>query len=210
MNRVIQALCGQALSSIFDKIMIGQKQALIAIGGFPGSGKSVLAKYLSTEFSIPRLGSDTFGRGIKNSGGVMNGEIDAYWIAYDLIFDLCEEFLQSGLSVILDLNMGRAFHWDFLDEIIQKHPHVIFLPFILRCPRQLCMERVQRRHEKKPDYYEPPGQFTSEENLSSIEDFLNKLNRRDIHFIDATKKQLAVQEEVMRCISNRLDNRTTN
>jgi len=34
---------------------------------------------------------------------------DAYWIAYDVLSRLCEEFVQSGITVVLDMTMGWAF-----------------------------------------------------------------------------------------------------
>ncbi len=50
--------------------------------------------------------ADTLGRTIKNSAGIKAGDVNAYWIAYDLLFCLCEEFVQVGVSVILDLTIG--------------------------------------------------------------------------------------------------------
>jgi len=53
--------------------------ALIVVGGFAGTGKTAVSRRLSAELGIPRLGSDTLGRAIKNSVGIKNGEVDAYW-----------------------------------------------------------------------------------------------------------------------------------
>jgi len=82
---------------------------LIAIGGFAGTGKTTVSRRLSRELPIPRLGSDTIGRTVKGSAGIKGGQVDAYWIAHDLLFRLCEEFIQSGVSMILDLTLGWQF-----------------------------------------------------------------------------------------------------
>lgn len=91
----------------------------IIVGGFAGAGKTAISRWLSAEFCIPRLGSDTLGRAIKNSAGIKNGDANAYWIAYDLLFCLCEEFVQTGVSAILDLTMG----WEFLVRLDRSDIH---------------------------------------------------------------------------------------
>ena len=80
--------------------------ALIIVGGFAGTGKTTVSRRLSAELSIPRLGSDTLGRTIKGSQALNGADVNAYWIAYEVLFRLCEEFIQSGVSTILDLTLG--------------------------------------------------------------------------------------------------------
>ena len=84
---------------------------LIIIGGFAGTGKSTVSKRLAAELRFPRLGSDLLGRAIKTSAGVKYDQLDAYRLAYDLLFQLGETFIQSGVSTILDLTMGWEFQW---------------------------------------------------------------------------------------------------
>lgn len=60
-------------------------QSLIIVGGFAGAGKTTVSRCLATELYFPRLGADTLGRTIKQSAGVKGGQVDAYWIAYDLL-----------------------------------------------------------------------------------------------------------------------------
>ena len=76
--------------------------ALIVIGGFAGTGKTAISGRLSAELRMPRLCSDTIGRTIKSSAGVKGCEADAYWIAYDVLFRLCEEFVRGHLLVLVD------------------------------------------------------------------------------------------------------------
>jgi predicted kinase len=97
--------------------------ALIVIGGFAGTGKTAVSRRLSAELRIPRLGSDTLGHIIRDSAGIKSGEVDSYWIAYEVLFHLCEEFIASGVSAVLDLTMGWEFQWQHLDSIVRRHPH---------------------------------------------------------------------------------------
>ena len=179
--------------------------ALIIIGGFPGTGKTAVSRRLSTEFSLPRLGSDTLGRTIKRSISAKHTDVNAYWIAYEVLFRLCEEFIQSGVSVVLDLTMGWPFQWRHVDSIISRHPQVKFLPVILRCSYETCIERVRQRYEANPDYYDPPEVYLTEPKHRRIWECLTALDRDEIHFIDANRSHGNVYEEVKRYVSMRLD-----
>ena len=172
--------------------------ALIVVGGFAGTGKTAISKRLSAEMRIPRLGSDTIGRTIKESEGIRNG--DTYWIAYDVLFRLCEEFLQSDVSVILDLTMGWEFQWQHVDRIVRQHPQTTFLPIILRCPRETCIERTRQRYEANPKHYDPPEVYTTEPKNLRIWEFLASLDRQ-VHFVDATRPLDEVYETIKEHIS---------
>ena len=131
-----------------------RRPALIVVGGFAGSGKSTLTRRLSEDLGLPRLGADTIGRVIRGSEAVQGHSINAGWIAHDVVFGLCDDFLRSGVSTILDLNMGRAFQWQQVDAIARAHPEAVFLPIVLRCPREVCLERITLRHAERPDQYD--------------------------------------------------------
>jgi predicted kinase len=186
----------------------GQKQlppALVIVGGFAGTGKTAISRRLSAEFCIPRLGLDTLGRAIKNSAGIKNGDANAYWIAYDLLFCLCEEFVQTGVSAILDLTMGWEFQWQRVDSIIHQYPQTLFLPIILRCPYERCIERTRQRYEANPEHYDPPEIYETEPKKRSIWEFLVQLDRSDIHWVDVDRPYDEVYEEVREYISTQLD-----
>lgn len=76
---------------------------------------------------MPRLGSDTLGRTIKTSMESHSSEGNAYWIAYEVLFRLAEEFIQAGVSTILDLTMGWEFQWQRVDNVMQQYPQTLFL-----------------------------------------------------------------------------------
>jgi len=181
-----------------------RRPLLIAIGGFAGTGKTTICKRLSRELSIPRLGSDTIGRTVKGSAGIKGGEVDAYFIAYEVLFRLCDEFVQSGIHVIVDITLGWEFQWRSLDEVVAKHPATVFLPLLLRCPREQAMTRIQKRYDARPDYYSPPAEFATGQKHLDIWDFLEKLDRPDAHFIDARGTEDTVYNVVKSYVTERM------
>lgn len=179
--------------------------ALVVIGGFAGTGKTAISRRLSVELGIPRLGSDTIGRTIKSCAGIKNTEVDAYWIAHEVLFRLCEEFIQSGVSTILDLTMGWGFQWQHVDSIAHRFPQTLLLPIILRCPYEKCIERIRQRHLMDPEYFDPPELYLTEPKILRIWEFLGGLNRPNIHFVDADRPQDEVYEDVRKYISIQLN-----
>jgi predicted kinase len=175
--------------------------ALIVIGGFAGTGKTEISKRLAIELGIPRLGSDTIGRTIKNSAGIAKGAVKAHWIAYDVLFSLCEEFIQSGVSVVLDLTMGWDFQWEQIDGIMRRHPEVSFLPIVLRCPYRTCIERTRDRHEAAPEQYDPPQVYETEPKQRSIWEYLAHLERPDVCFVSADRPHSEVYDQVREHVS---------
>src|SRR4051812_48857307 len=94
-----------------------RRPCLIVVGGFAGTGKTTLSRRLSADLRCPRLGADTIGRTISGSEAIKGRDLDTQWIAYDVLFQLCDDFLHSGVSVILDVNMGWPFQWESVDAI---------------------------------------------------------------------------------------------
>ena len=179
-----------------------RRPAIIIVGGFAGSGKTVVSRRLSAELRIPRLGSDTLGRAIKTSAGVKNG--DAYWIAYDVLLCLCEEFIRSGVSLILDLTMGWEFQWQQIDDIIRRCPGTLLVPIILRCPLGRCIERTRERHQADPEYYDPPEIYNTDPKNVNIWKFLAQLDRPDFHLVDGDRPRDEVYAEVLEFLSTRV------
>lgn len=179
--------------------------ALIAIGGFPGAGKTTICQRLCSEFNLPCLSSDSIGRTIEGSQGVGEGRIDAYRVAYDVLFRLCEDFIRASATVILDLTLGWDFQWRKLDGILERHPQTLFLPVVLQCPHELCMERLEARHRTMPEVYAPPSYFRNEPKVRSIWNTLQGLNRPDVHFVDASGDEDQVYTQVKQYAKNRIE-----
>ncbi len=178
--------------------------AVIVIGGFAGAGKTAHSRRLSAELGRPRLGSDDIGETIKGSQGVRAGVVEAYWIGYDVLFALCEEFVRSGVSTILDLSMGWAFQWERLDAIGARRPEALILPIILRCPREVCIERIRRRHAENPGHpvHREPPELSRQ--LLDVWAFLERLERPDASFVDAARSQDEVHADIKRRIARAL------
>ena len=155
--------------------------ALIAIGGFAGSGKTAIARRLAADLRLPRLGSDTIGRTIRVSEGLRGSTVNAQWTAYDVLFRLAEEFIQSGVSTILDLTMGWAFQWRQVDGIVGRHPQTRFLPILLHCPHETCIARIRQRYEAAPERYDPPEVYLTEPKILAIWEYLEGLDRPDVY-----------------------------
>lgn len=179
----------------------GATPTLIVLGGYPGTGKTTLARRLSSELGIPRFGSDTIGQIIERLEGIKNASANAYWIAYDLLFGLAEDFLQTGLSVTIDTNMGWAFQWRRLDVLKERHRDVSIVPIVLRCARETCLERIQQRHIAEPDDYAPADRFTTDQAILDVWGFLDRLDRPDVCFVDAGDSQGGVYAAIKECLS---------
>jgi predicted kinase len=173
------------------------RPAAIAIGGPPGAGKSTLAARLSSELGIPRLSSDTIGRIIERSEGIRGGAVEAYWIAYDVLFGLCDEFVREGGAAILDINLGWDFQWQRLEWLRERHPMALLLPLVLRCPREVCLARIRERHEAAPDVWAPPERYMADDALMRVWGYLERLDRPGVRFVDAARADDAVYAEVM-------------
>jgi predicted kinase len=169
---------------------------LIAVGGFPGAGKSLIAGRLSRELSLPLLSSDTTGGTIRD---VLRGKVessDAFRAGYELLFTLAETFLRSGCSVVIDTNMGWEFQWQRLDAIVGRLPEVSFVPVILRCPRHVAVERITRRYEESGGKRSTAAQILS--GHPHVWDYLDRLDRRDVRVVDAVQDPELVYAQTLR------------
>ncbi len=178
--------------------------ALIAISGFPGAGKTTICGRLSLEFNLPCLSSDTIGRAIEKSAGIKAGRIDAYRVAYDVLFRLCEEFIESRVSVVLDISLGWEFHWRQLDGILERHPQTIFLPVILHCSHAQCIQRLEARHRAMPGVYAAPEYYRDDQKVREIWKYLQDLNRPEARFVDASGDEDHVVEKVKQYVIGRM------
>jgi predicted kinase len=154
---------------------------LIAIGGYPGAGKSTVARRLSYEMGIPRLGSDMLGRTIRSAHPNV---VEPHRIGFFVLFALAEEFLADRCPVIVDTNMGWEFHWQRLDEIVARQ-HATFVPIILRCPKDVYLQRIVDRHNGDPEVEASVEKMQRMPHFERLCEFIDRLDRPDIHNIEA-------------------------
>lgn len=174
---------------------------LIVIGGFAGTGKTTIARRLSRDFAIPRLSSDAIGQTIRASKGASQSNIDAFWIAYDVVFWLCEDFLADGVSVVPDINMGWSFQWERVDAIIARQGAITCIPIILRCPLDVCLDRIRLRYTNDPTSSNPPETYTTTLHILDVWQFLDHLGRHDVTVIDAARWENEVYDAVKQRIA---------
>jgi predicted kinase len=194
--------------SAFEVTLTQVPPYLVVLGGAPGTGKTTISRRLAAAFHLPRLGADTIGRTIKASPALKDCSVDAYWLAYDVLFRLCDEFLQSQVSHIVDVNLGWAFQWQHIDAIKHRHPTVIVLPIVLQCPRTMCLERIRERHTTSPSYYDPPELFTTDAKILRMWAFLDELDRPDVHRVNAAQDLEDVYTNIMDYMRQRLTQST--
>jgi predicted kinase len=187
-----------------NRSLASPRPALIALGGFAGAGKTTLTRRLSAELGIPRLGSDDLIRLVRQSRPLVNRPSDAGWVAYDVLFGLAEEIIQSGLSLILDSNLGEAWRWRSLDAIRERHPEVLLIPIILRCPIETCIARMRARHAAAPDREISAGSIMAEPRHVRKWGFVETLDRPDVHFVDADRPPDVVYADVYRYLLMRI------
>jgi predicted kinase len=178
--------------------------ALVVVGGFPGTGKSMIARRLARQLVCPWLCSDTIGAPIRARFRDKVPPGEAYGAGYDVLYALASEFLADGCSVVADMSMGWESQWERLDEIA-KLAGVQFIPVILRCPYQTCVERIEHRHRDHPDRYPPAERFLRQPQLTRVWELLDTLDRPDILIVDADRGHEEVYADTWRHLSARLD-----
>jgi len=184
--------------------VITERPRIIAVGGFPGSGKTTVADTLATELGLPLLGSDLVGTTIKDV--LDEHHLDpiassvAFRAGYEVLFALAEETVAHRCSVVIDASLGWSFQWDALDAIAARHPTVGLRPIILDCSEQTCTRRLQARHDREPLRYPSASEFMRQPQLAGVRALLDALDRPDVVRIDAEQPASHVYDQVRRSV----------
>ena len=179
---------------------------LVAVGGFPGSGKSTVASRLADDLRVPLLASDLLGATIK---GVLAEHAPdpvptsvASRAGYASLFALAEEFVGHRCPVIIDVSLGWAFQWAALDEIRAAHRGVRFSAFILECSPATCLSRLDERHRRDPARHAPAEEFMRQPQLGAVGEFLAAVDRPDVVRIDAERPVDEVHREIRELLAS--------
>lgn len=170
---------------------------LIAIGGYPGAGKSTAARRLARELHIPRLGSDYLGRTIRKARPDIS---EPHRLGFSVLFALTDDFLNSNCSVIVDTNMGWEFQWERLDDIAANR-HATFIPIILRCDQNAYLQRIAERHKADPTTTASVEQMQQLSHFARLCEFLDALHRTDVHNVDANGTPDETYERIKAIVS---------
>ena len=143
------------------------KPALICLYGFPGSGKSYVARSLADYMEIAHINSDR----IRNEL-FQTPRYDAQEnaIVTHLMDYMSEEFLGAGLSVVYDTNALRAAQRRKLRELARKHKAEYMLIWI-QVDVDSAYARTQARDRRTMDdkFAEPQTHETFNRQLAGMQ-----------------------------------------
>ena len=120
---------------------------LILLYGFPGSGKSYVARQLVSHINAAHVQGERIRSELFEEPQFNRSEND---MVTKLMNYMSEEFLSSGVSVIYDTNSLRAAQRHALRDLARKHksqPVVIWL----QIDTESAYMRTQRRDRRKAD-----------------------------------------------------------
>lgn len=123
------------------------KPVLICLYGYPGSGKSYLARHLEEELPLARVSADRIRHELfaHPRYDAQENAIIAHLMNY-----MSEEFLKSGVSVVYDTNAMRIAQRRRLREIAKHHKAEYVLVW-LQVDIENAFLRTQRRDRRTQD-----------------------------------------------------------
>lgn len=143
------------------------KPALICLYGYPGSGKTYVARNLSEEIQLAVVSSDRI-----RSELFQNPRYDAQEnaIVTHLMDYITEEFLTAGVSVAYDTNALRVSQRRRLREIARKHK-AEYLLIWLQIDIDSAFTRTQTRDRRTSDdkYSEPQTRSSFERQMNGMQ-----------------------------------------
>jgi predicted kinase len=152
--------------SDMSKIVLS-KPTLICLYGFPGSGKTYLARNLAQEVQLANISSDRI-----RSELFQNPRYDAQEnaIVTHLMDYMAEEFLSSGVSVVYDTNALRSGQRLKLRDLARKH-HTEYLLIWIQIDIDSAYNRTQDRDRRTADdkYSEPQTRSSYDKQLAGMQ-----------------------------------------
>ncbi len=123
------------------------KPVLICLYGFPGSGKSYVARSLATALPLAHVSADRI-----RSELFRQPRYDAQEnaVVLHLMNYMTEEFLNAGISVAYDVNAARSGQRRALRELAKRH-HAEFLLVWLQIDEESAFARTQNRDRRTTD-----------------------------------------------------------
>lgn len=123
------------------------KPVFICFYGYPGSGKSYVARNLEEELESARVSADRIRHELFRQPryDAQENAIVAHLMHY-----MSEEFLRAGVSVVYDTNAMRIGQRRKLRELARKH-HASYLLIWLQTDAENAFIRTQRRDKRTQD-----------------------------------------------------------
>ena len=114
---------------------------LIVMRGYPGTGKSTIARMLAMTLRVPLIDRDV----IRQTGVDTLGEIaEIGWLSYELMFAFAREQLKLGLSVVIDSPL-TYYNTYVQARQIAETLHVPMLVVHCQCAEELQRRRLEGR-----------------------------------------------------------------
>lgn len=143
------------------------KPVLVGLYGFPGSGKSYIARNLSSSMAVANVSADRIRSELFATPRFDDRENA---IVTHLANYMTEEFLQAGVSVIYDAEIGRAKQRRWLRDMARKHGADFLLVWIQVDPESAFV-RTQRRDRRTIDdkFAEPLNRERYDRKLANMQ-----------------------------------------
>jgi predicted kinase len=143
------------------------KPVLLCLYGFPGAGKSYLARNLVDNLHMVNIGADRI-RSELFERPRYDAQEDA--VIAHLMNYMTEEFLNAGVSVVYDSNALRVAQRRKLRELAQKHKAEYLLVW-LQIDVESAFARTQDRDRRTNDdkFAEPQTRLTFDKKLAGMQ-----------------------------------------
>jgi predicted kinase len=143
------------------------KPTIFCLYGYPGSGKTYVARSLADEIQLAHVSSDRIRSELFQSPRY---DAQENAIVTHLMDYMSEEFLSSGASLVYDANALRISQRRRLRELAHKH-RAAYLLIWLQIDIDTAFARTQERDRRTADdkYSEPQTKNTFERQVSGMQ-----------------------------------------
>ncbi len=143
------------------------KPVLICLYGFPGSGKSYVARNLAEAVQLAHVSADRIRNELFEQPRY---DAQENAIVSHLMNYMTEEFLNSGVSVVYDTSAMRLSQRRKLRELARKH-HAEYLLVWLQIDQESAYLRTQNRDRRTSDdrFAQPQTRSTFEKQLTGMQ-----------------------------------------
>lgn len=147
--------------------IIPNRPALICLYGYPGSGKTYVARNLTDEIQLAHVNSDRIRNELFQEPRYDPQENA---IVSHLMDYMSEEFLNSGVSIVYDTNALRLAQRRRLREVARKHNAAYILIWI-QIDLETAFSRTQQRDRRTSDdkFAEPQTRSTFDRQVSGMQ-----------------------------------------